>query len=50
MNFLSPVDNTETLKIDLLFYTDHDVCVCVGRGKLCLSLCVYLRVWCVLAH
>ena len=23
---------------------------CVGRGKLCLCLCVYLREWCVLAH
>ena len=29
---------------------DHDVCVCVARGKLCLCLSVYLREWCVLAH
>ena len=29
---------------------DHDVCVCVGGGKLCYCLCVYLHEWCVLAH
>ena len=26
------------------------MCVCGGRGKLCLCLCVYLREQCVLAH
>ena len=45
------------LLILLLSYTNnfHEsliccVYVCVGRGKFCLCLSVYLREWCVLAH